>query len=305
MEEEIDLIHPHCSTCIKVSKCNIRHVPGNSCEIIYCDNDCGARFHTCKYREHKLLCANEKVPCINAVNGCPILLARRDTGRHLATCPASVVHCTMEWNRWPVCSRERQMHIPFHQPNPNARAGQLDVALALRDQRMLNQWLRAPRKTRRALRNSLTRRFPAVPLQLRGSGSGGSNHSNGVDINGTYSSSENSSTYPSRTITDDEEDTPWEMRKAPPGLQRSVCGELYKASKQTTESLTAALTMITHSRPVSEISGDNQIRSWRDYVEDKENRSALANNGWLDEYGNNVKNSIEEMDVGKIGRAHV
>ncbi|GAB6026537.1 hypothetical protein CHUAL_012959 [Chamberlinius hualienensis] len=304
MEEEIDIIHPHCSTCIKVSKCNIRQVPGNSCEIIYCDSDCGARFHACKNREHKLLCANEKVPCINAVNGCPILLPRRDTGRHLATCPASVVHCTMEWNRWPVCSRERQMHIPFHQPNPNARAGQLDVALALRDQRMLNQWLRAPRKTRRALRNSLTRRFPAVPLQLRGCGGGNSN-ANVVDVNGTYSSSENSSSYPSRTITDDEEDTPWEIRKTPPGLQRSVCGELYKASKQTTESLTAALTMITNARPVTSISGDSQdrnIRSWRNYVEDKENRSVLANNGYSDEYGNNVKNSFEEMDVGVISK---
>ncbi len=53
------------------------------------------------------------------------------------------------------------------QDNLYARYGQLDVALALRDQRVLNEALRAPRSTRRALRNPLTQRFPAVPLTSR------------------------------------------------------------------------------------------------------------------------------------------
>lgn len=57
---------------------------------------------------------------------------------HLPVCPASVVHCTMEWNRWPVYSKERRARVPFSQSNIHARCGQLDVALALRDQRVLN-----------------------------------------------------------------------------------------------------------------------------------------------------------------------
>ena len=50
------------------------------------------------------------------------------------------------------------------QDNLHAKYGQLDVALALRDQRVLNEAMKAPRSTRRALRNPLTQRFPAVPL---------------------------------------------------------------------------------------------------------------------------------------------
>lgn len=288
-------IHSHCSSCIKIWKCALRPKPGEVCEIVSCEAQCGARFHACKLSEHKLLCANEKVPCINAVNGCPIWLLRRFLGRHLETCPASVVHCTMEWNRWPVCSRERQLHIPFHQPNPNARAGQLDVALALRDQRMLNEWLRAPRRTRRALRNSLTRRFPAVPLQLRGA----SHHHGAVGVESANDGSENSSSLPSRAVTDDEEDTPWEARKAPPGLQRSVCSELYRASKQTTESLTAALNMITNHnghRPLvvaESRDGDRRPMRWIDYVDDKENLNGVAN-GW------SADEPVEDMDIEKL-----
>ena len=52
--------------------------------------------------DHRLLCMNERVPCINASNGCPAMLPRRTLARHLEHCPASVVFCTMEWNRWPV-----------------------------------------------------------------------------------------------------------------------------------------------------------------------------------------------------------
>uniref|UniRef100_T1J1J7 F-box domain-containing protein n=1 Tax=Strigamia maritima TaxID=126957 RepID=T1J1J7_STRMM len=231
--------HSHCETCIKIKKCSVRPKIDESCAIMTCTAECGARFHSCKLPEHKLLCMNEKVPCINSINGCPLSMPRHQLGRHLERCPASVVHCTMEWNRWPVCSLERLMHIPFRQPNPHVRPGQLDVALALRDQRMLNEWLRAPRRTRRVLRNNLTRRFPAVPFQTRGS----------------YESESNSS----RTVTDDEDDTPWEIRKTPPGLKRSVCGELYRASKQTTDSLSAALNIITNHVAMADEDKENMM----------------------------------------------
>lgn len=104
--------------------------------------------------------------CINHVNGCPLFIVREKLISHLERCPASVVYCTMEWNRWPVYSHERQSRVPFLSDNLHAQYGQLDVALALRDQRMLNAALKAPRSTRRVLRNNLTQRFPAVPIRL-------------------------------------------------------------------------------------------------------------------------------------------
>ena len=109
--------------------------------------------------------------------------------------------------------------------------GQLDVALALRDQRMLNQAMKAPKSTRRVLRNNLTRRFPAVPFH--------------GPIFGEYEDRLISSGDTSKTLSDDDE-APWQRHKAPPGLQRSVLGELYKATKKATESLSAALDVATN-----------------------------------------------------------
>ena len=48
--------------------------------------------------------------------------------------------------------------------NPRAVRGQLDYELALRDQKMVGDFYKVPRKTKLALRNNLTRRNPALPL---------------------------------------------------------------------------------------------------------------------------------------------
>ena len=69
-----------------------------------------------------------------------------------------------EWNRWPVYTMQKRVHIPFKQPNPYGNEGQLDYDLTLRDQRMLNNFSKIPRRTKLSLRNSLTRRYPAVPI---------------------------------------------------------------------------------------------------------------------------------------------
>ncbi|XP_076356751.1 F-box only protein 30-like [Tachypleus tridentatus] len=228
-EDEGFAIHEHCFSCIKVSKCTVRPHPGKSCDIITCELKCGALFHSCKKREHQLLCVNQKVPCINSVNGCPVWMYRHHLGPHLEKCPASVVHCTMEWNRWPLEIKDRDFSHSLH---PHKTRVPLDEALALRDQRMLNQYWRAPRKTRRSLRNPLTKKYPAVPLH---------------PYRGTHEpESAQDSTQTSLGVSDEEGDAPWEMRKAPPGLQRSVCSELYRATRETTEMLSAALNVITN-----------------------------------------------------------
>lgn len=79
------------------------------------------------------------------------------------------------------------------------------MALVLRDQKMLEQLDKVSKKTKYILRNGLTLKYPAVPL-----------------VNGALDS-EDSSSLTSRTVTDDEEDTPWEVRKCPPGKLQVLC----------------------------------------------------------------------------------
>ncbi|EFX73739.1 hypothetical protein DAPPUDRAFT_17222, partial [Daphnia pulex] len=81
-----------------------------SCAIICCQRKCGASFHSCKESEHILLCPNVQEPCINVYYGCPHVLLRKHHGRHLEQCPASCLPCNSEWNRWPLCTKERQIH---------------------------------------------------------------------------------------------------------------------------------------------------------------------------------------------------
>ena len=91
-------------------------------------------------------------------------MLRRDRVSHLLSCPANIITCTQEWNRWPLHCSDRWKTVPFRQRNPRAVAGQLDYELALRDQKMVGEFYKVPRKTKLALRNNLTRRFPALPL---------------------------------------------------------------------------------------------------------------------------------------------
>lgn len=93
--------------------------------------------HSCKLDDHQFICPKEIVPCSNAAYGCPMKMQRDKIGKHLAVCPASNVFCTMEWNRYPLYSKSRLSWVPFFQPNPVLVKGQLDVELALRDQKVL------------------------------------------------------------------------------------------------------------------------------------------------------------------------
>ncbi|XP_077202452.1 F-box only protein 40 isoform X2 [Paroedura picta] len=89
----------------------------------------------CKEEEHRLLCPLEQVPCLNAFYGCPFTMARFRVAKHLQACPASIVCCSMEWNRWPAEGSERALHENVLEEKPGPEG--LDVALALRDQEAL------------------------------------------------------------------------------------------------------------------------------------------------------------------------
>lgn len=63
MDISTDEIHPHCLQCVRLLKCAASLQPEESCKIINCPLECGASFHGCKIKEHRLLCMNEKVKC--------------------------------------------------------------------------------------------------------------------------------------------------------------------------------------------------------------------------------------------------
>ena len=238
MDLEYQPKHNHCALCVKL-RCTVDPTDPDSCDIVACHLNCGATFHACKQSEHALSCLALKVPCINQCNGCPVMVCRSKLGVHLKRCPASVVVCPGEWNRWPVYSQERKARVPFTQQNLHAKYGQLDVALALRDQRMLNDAMTMPRRVRQSLRNNLTQRFPAVPL-------------------GERRTTSDTTLTNQESFSDDDSDAPWEISKRPPGLQQSVCGELFKASKKAADSLASTLGFITDT--IS--SGDDSCSSY-------------------------------------------
>lgn len=228
LEPQPDLPHSHCDTCHS-QYCGKSPEPHVACPLVNCELDCGSKYHVCKSEEHKLLCWNEKVPCINAIYGCPMSVLRCHMSRHLAVCPASVIHCTMEWNRWPVCSAERQSHQPM-QLSPDFNCNQLDIALALRDQRMLTKSMRASKRTRQILTNTLNRRHPAVPLAEALTSSEEDGFDDQKELQNLLQS-----------MHEWEQETEKKRARTPPGLERSICGELYKATKETTDSLAATL----------------------------------------------------------------
>ncbi|XP_068577929.1 F-box only protein 30a [Cebidichthys violaceus] len=132
-------LHSHCLKCIK-RRCMVRPEAGVCCNLICCPLVCGAVFHSCKLEEHRLLCPYERLPCLNSVFGCPFTIARIRMAKHLATCPASIVCCTMEWNRWPVSYSDRKSYENLSKDFDEVE--QLDMALALQDQRMLLESLK-------------------------------------------------------------------------------------------------------------------------------------------------------------------
>lgn len=118
----------------------VRLETGVSCDLMGCPLVCGAVFHSCKADEHRLLCPYERVPCLNSGFGCPFTIARMKMAQHLGICPASVVCCTMEWNRWPVSYADRKSYENLSKEVYDVE--QLDMALALQDQRMLLESLK-------------------------------------------------------------------------------------------------------------------------------------------------------------------
>lgn len=131
--------HLHCASCVS-RRCMMKLEAGVSCDLVNCLHVCGAVFHSCKADEHQILCPLERVPCLNQGFGCPFVMTRNKLADHLQYCPANVVCCTMEWNRWPVSYADRTSYENLSTDVDTVE--QLDLALALQDQRMLLESLK-------------------------------------------------------------------------------------------------------------------------------------------------------------------
>ncbi|KAM9355528.1 F-box only protein 30a [Pholidichthys leucotaenia] len=203
-------LHPHCLKCIN-RRCMVRPETGISCDLIGCPLVCGAVFHACKLEEHRLLCPYERLPCINSGFGCPFTIMRIKMAHHLETCPASIVCCTMEWNRWPVSYADRKS---YENLSKDFEVEQLDMALALQDQRMLLESLRVTTTTSKNGDKELDESdkmatASSLPESVLGSGT-------------------------------------MEMEEEP-------YNELYRASVETSRSLAAALDILTNARDIDVI----------------------------------------------------
>lgn len=128
--------HEHCDNCYD-ARCQLPLHVTLSCVVVKCPKSCGSVFHQCKQEEHQFLCTNETVPCLNASYGCPLSMARGRLAKHLEVCPASVVCCSQEWNRWPAAESDLTFYKNVSE-NPQSE-DDLDVAAALRDQELLFQ----------------------------------------------------------------------------------------------------------------------------------------------------------------------
>ncbi|XP_066501379.1 F-box only protein 40 [Hoplias malabaricus] len=133
-KRSVPKLHRHCESCYS-KRCRAPIEVSVSCMVVNCRLLCGATFHMCKEDEHTLLCPNEKVPCFNAHYGCPFTMSRSKLAKHLEVCPASVVCCSMEWNRWPIEDVKsplcQNLLKSDQEPQP------LDLSMALRDQKHL------------------------------------------------------------------------------------------------------------------------------------------------------------------------
>uniref|UniRef100_A0A4W6F5W1 F-box protein 40 n=1 Tax=Lates calcarifer TaxID=8187 RepID=A0A4W6F5W1_LATCA len=127
--------HVHCDSCYS-RRCRARVEASVCCTVVPCRLLCGAVFHLCKEEDHLLLCPNVRVPCLNAEYGCPVQLSRSSQAAHLQVCPASVVCCSMEWNRWPANDAHSYPNTELHENllREREQGGCLDLAMALKDQ---------------------------------------------------------------------------------------------------------------------------------------------------------------------------
>lgn len=120
----------------------------------------------------------------------------------------------------------------------------LDVALALRDQDILNHWMSLPRKVKKLMRCNATPRHPAIPLvpSLWNSGnksvraqSLSSDDGRTVNFESTPRRNHDQSDASILSVTSTDDESPWGRRLKPPGLLHSVWSQLFNNKTERAE----------------------------------------------------------------------
>lgn len=229
--------HVHCVSCY-TQRCTVRPQPGFSCDLMPCAAACGAVFHSCKADEHKLVCLLMKVPCLNHNYGCRATVIRNQMHSHLEVCPAGVVCCTMEWNRWPVSSLDYTSYESLSRGVEEAE--QLDMALALQDQCTLLESLKVIAMT------PTVGGAGGVPVRKEDGPTNcnllGSGYETVVIEPSSLSSSSSSSCQPKTSPTDSAKQR---IASGINGLNEEHFSKLYEATVETARSLVAALEIVS------------------------------------------------------------
>ncbi|XP_041809627.1 F-box only protein 30a [Chelmon rostratus] len=256
-------LHSHCLKCIN-RRCMVRPETGVCCDLMGCPLVCGAVFHSCKLEEHRLLCPYERLPCLNRGFGCPFTIARIKMAQHLETCPASIVCCTMEWNRWPVSYSDRKSYENLSKDFDEVE--QLDMALALQDQRMLLESLKVTTTVskngdKEADESDKMATASSVPEMVLGNGS-------------------------------------VEMEEEP-------YNELYRASVENSRSLAVALDILTNSKDIGAIVGNLNGAKTDKNGALRNGENGDSHNVYVAEAGKNVdmqeSDSDSECELGAVG----
>lgn len=230
------MVHDHCLNCFQM---DCEYQP---CTLIRCKYGCKFKMHKCKENDHQYVCSKVKVPCINAMYGCDQKMLKMNLSEHLIHCPASVVVCPAEWNRYSASSKTNLNSERFICKSIDNSGSNLELAFAYRDQTMLND-LRKYRKISHLLQKFEYRmEHPVVPIEPYLSGRKALNKTQlenfKSDTLTKCSSFASNASNTASTFTNSDEDnseSPINIKKSPPGLSRSLCEKLARNKEMKEE----------------------------------------------------------------------
>lgn len=133
---------------------------------------CYVSMHSCKVEDHMLICLKVRqsdslsldyrtdlqapAPCLNSQYGCEALIRRDRLSEHLEVCPASTVSCCYVWNREFLdagMKKKLKRRVAMGQFTPETSEADLDIQLALNDQRNVEKFFTCRRDFRRRQRD--------------------------------------------------------------------------------------------------------------------------------------------------------
>ncbi|KAM4632646.1 F-box only protein 30-like isoform 1-T2 [Polymixia lowei] len=277
--------HVHCMSCVN-HRCMARPQPGISCDLITCPLVCGAVFHSCKATEHRLLCPLERVPCLNSGFGCPASMVRNRMSAHLEVCPAGVVCCTMEWNRWPVSCLDYTSYESLSRGVEEVE--QLDMALALQDQRTLLESLKVVAMAPTTERETDGEQDIAVDSAL--------------PMTAPVASTDNS---PPQSSSAQPQPSPLSLAKEKiangiNGLNEEHYSKLYEATVETARSLAAALDVFSSAN-----SSDSSTECMKGGAAVQQSRESIRKGEYCNGQEAKTLVAAEDLDVKELGEQSV